>query len=69
MRLSQLDSRSGLISTTLDTFSFVQKPYLCTIYIESKIEEDIDIETRFEIGSLFSAVDYEDIVTKFNVYG
>ena len=30
----------------IDTSLFVQKPYLRTIYIESNIEEDIDLKNQ-----------------------
>ena len=35
-----------------DTNLFLQKPYLRTKYIESKIEEDFDLKNQFRIKSL-----------------
>ena len=35
-----------------DTSLFVQKPYLRTNYIESIIEEDIDLENQYRITNL-----------------
>ena len=36
----------------IDTSLFVQKPYLRTNYIESHIEEDIDLENQYRIKNL-----------------
>ena len=36
----------------IDTSLFVQKPYLRTNYIESNIEEDIDLKNQFRIKNL-----------------
>ena len=36
----------------IDTSLFVQKPYLRTNYIESNIEEDIDLKNQFRIRNL-----------------
>ena len=35
-----------------DTSLFVQKPYLRTNYIESNIEEDIDLKNQYRIKNL-----------------
>ena len=36
----------------IDTSLFVQKPYLRTKYIESNIEEDIDLKNQYRIKNL-----------------
>ena len=36
----------------IDTSLFVQKPYLRTNYIESNIEEDINLKNQFRIENL-----------------
>ena len=36
----------------IDTSLFVKKPYLRTNYIESKIEEDIDLKNQYRIKNL-----------------
>ena len=36
----------------IDTSLFVQKPYLRTNYIESNIEEDIDLKNQYRIKKL-----------------
>ena len=43
-------SSTGL--TNIDTTLFVQKPYLRTNYIESDMEEDIDMKQKFKITNL-----------------
>ena len=43
-------SSTGL--TNIDTTLFVQKPYLRTNYIESDMEEDIDMKQNFKITNL-----------------
>ena len=42
-------SSSYEIGNKIDTSLFVQKPYLRTNYIESTIEEDIDLKNHFRI--------------------
>ena len=36
----------------IDTSLFVQKPYLGSNYLESNIEEDIDLKNQFKIKNL-----------------
>ena len=40
-------SSSNNIDNKIDTSLFVQKPYLRTKYIESNIEDDIDLKNQF----------------------
>ena len=42
-------STSSIGLTNIDTTLFVQKPYLRTNYIESDMEEDIDMKQKFKI--------------------
>ena len=43
------NSNSNNSDTKIDTSLFVQKPFLRTNYIESNIEEDIDLKNQFRI--------------------
>ena len=40
---------SNNANNKIDTSLFVQKPYLRTNYIESNIEEDIDMKNQYRI--------------------
>ena len=46
------NSNSNKSDNKIDTSPFVQKPYLRTIYIESNIEEDIDLKNQYRIKNL-----------------
>ena len=46
------NSNSNNNGNKIDTSVFVQKPYLRTKYIESNIEEDIDLKNLFRIKNL-----------------
>ena len=48
----------------IDTSLFVQKPYLRTNYIESNIEEDIDLKNQFRIEHLPDPVGIREPVSK-----
>ena len=48
----------------IDTKFFVQKPYLRTNYIESNIEEDIDIENQFRIKNLPDPISIREEASK-----
>ena len=43
------NSNSNSSDNKIDTSLFVQKPYLRHNYIESNIEEDIDLKNQFEL--------------------
>ena len=43
---------SNIIGNKIDTSLFVQKPYLRTNYIESNIEENLDLKNQFRIKNL-----------------
>ena len=48
----------------IDTSLFVQKPYLRTNYIESNIEEDIDLKGQYRIKNLPDPVSIRDACSK-----
>ena len=47
-----------------DTSLFVQKPYLKTNYIESNIEEDIDLKNRYRIKNLPDPINITEAYSK-----
>ena len=59
MPIKLFGSTSGKSPNTLDTSQFVQKPYLRINYIESNIEEDIDIRNQFKFKNLILLHDIE----------
>ena len=48
----------------IDTTLFVQKPYLRNNYIESNIEEDIDLKNQFRIKNLKHPICIRDACSK-----
>ena len=48
----------------IDTTLFVQKPYLKTNYIESNIEEDIDLKNQNRIKNLPNPISATDACSK-----
>ena len=48
----------------IDTSLFVQKPYLRTNYIESNIEEDIDLKNQYRIKNLPDPISIGEPVSK-----
>ena len=48
----------------IDTSLFVKKPYLRTNYIESNIEEDIDLKNQYKIKNLINATNLQDACNK-----
>ena len=50
-----------------DTSLFVQKPYLRTNYIESNIEEDIDLKNQFRIKKLPDPISIREATSKHYV--
>ena len=51
----------------IDTFLFVQKSYLRTNYIESFIEEDIDLKNQYKIKILPDPINIQDACSKIYV--
>ena len=58
------DSTSSIGQANLDTTLFVQKPYLRTNYIESDMEEDIDMKQKFKIKNLVDPINANDAANK-----
>ena len=52
MPINVFDNSSSNNDNKIDTSLFVQKPYLRTNYIESNIEEDIDLKNQYRIKNL-----------------
>ena len=48
----------------IDTSLFVQKPYLRTNYIESNIEEDIDLKNQYRIKNLPNPISIREASSK-----
>ena len=58
------NSNSNNNDNKIDTSLFVQKPYLRTNYIESNIEEDIDLKNQYKIKNLLDPTDIQDACGK-----
>ena len=61
------NSSSSYDNNKIDTSSFVQKPYLRTNYIESNIEEDIDLKNQYRIKNLPDPTEMQDACSKHYV--
>ena len=48
----------------IDTSLFVRKPYLRTIYIESNVEEDINLKNQYRIKSLPDPISIREAASK-----
>ena len=51
----------------IDTYSFVQKFFKRTIYIESSIEEDINMKNQFRIKNLPDPIIIRETTSKYHV--
>ena len=51
-------------NSKIDTSLFVQKPYLRHNYIESNIEEDIDLKNQYRIKNLLDPINLQDACNK-----
>ena len=58
------NSKSNNSENKIDTSLFVQKPYLRTNYIESNIEEDIDLKNQFRIKNLPDPISLGEAASK-----
>ena len=47
-------------NSKIDTSLFVQKPYLRRNYIETNIEEDIDLKNQYRIKNLLDPISLQD---------
>ena len=58
------NSSSSYDNNRIDTSLFVQKPYLRNNYIESNIEEDIDLKNQYRIKNLPNPISIREAVPK-----
>ena len=64
MPINVLGNSSNNSQNKIDTSLFVHKPYLKTNYIESNIEEDIDLKNYYKIINLPNPTNIQDACTK-----
>ena len=64
MPINVFGNSSNNINNKIDTSLFVQKPYLRANYLESNIEEDIDLKNQYRIENLQDPVDINDACNK-----
>ena len=64
MPINVFGNSSNNINNKIDTSLFVQKPYLRANYLESNIEEDIDLKNQYRIKNLQDPVDINDACNK-----
>ena len=64
MPINVFGNSSNNSENKIDTSLFVQKPYLRTNYIESNIEEDIDLKNQFRIKNLPDPINITDCCSK-----
>ena len=57
-------SNSNNSENKIDTSLFLQKPYLRTNFIESKIEEDIDLKNQYRIKNLPDPISIREAASK-----
>ena len=58
------NSSSSYDNNKIDTSLFVQKPYLKTNYIESNVEEDIDLKNQYRIKNLPDPISIREAASK-----
>ena len=58
------DSSNNNNGKKIDASLFVQKPYLRTNYIESNIEEDIDLKNQYRIRNLPDPISIREVASK-----
>ena len=64
MPINVFGNSSNNSDNKIDTSLFVQKPYLRTNYIESNIEEDIDLKNQYRIKNLPDPISIGEPVSK-----
>ena len=64
MPINVFGNSSNNSENKIDTSLFVQKPYLRTNYIESNIEEDIDLKNQYKIKNLPDPINIQDACSK-----
>ena len=64
MPINVFGNSSNNSEQKIDTSLFVQKPYLRTNYIESNIEEDIDLKNQFRIKNVPDPISIREAASK-----
>ena len=64
MPINVFGNSSNNSEQKIDTSLFVQKPYLRTNYIESNIEEDIDLKNQYRIKNVPNPVSIQEVCNK-----
>ena len=64
MPINVFGNSSNNSDNKIDTSLFVQKPYLRTNYIESSIEEDIDLKNQYKIKILPDPISIREAASK-----
>ena len=64
MPINVFGNSSNISGKKIDISLFVQKPYLRSNYIESNIEEDIDLKNQFRIKTLPDPISIRDACSK-----
>ena len=64
MPINVFGNSSNSSDIKIDTALFVQKPYLRSNYIESNIEEDIDLKNQFRIENLLDPISIREACSK-----
>ena len=64
MPINVFGNSSNNTNNKIDTSLFVQKPYLRTNYIESNIEEDIDLKNQYRIKNLPDPISIREATSK-----
>ena len=64
MPINVFGNSSNNSDNKIDTSLFVQKPYLRTNYIESNIEEDIDLKNQYRIKDLPDPISIREVASK-----
>ena len=64
MPINVFGNSSNNSEQKIDTSLFVQKPYLRIIYIESNLEEDIDLKNQYKIKNLVDPINLHDACNK-----
>ena len=67
MPINVFGNSSNNSGSKIDTSLFVQKPYFRTNYIESNIEEDIDLKNQYGIKNLTDPISIREPAPKHNV--
>ena len=67
MPINVFGNSSNNSDNKIDTSLFVQKPYLRRNYIESDIEEDIDLKNQYRIKNLLDPINLQDACNKIYI--